>query len=57
MSSRAARGNVTDPKGYYAILEISPSASESEIKKAYKKLAVRHHPGSIFSFNIFLYYQ
>jgi len=57
MSSRAARGNVDDPKGYYAILEISPSASESEIKKAYKKLAVRHHPGLIFSFNIIVYYQ
>jgi DnaJ family protein C protein 7 len=31
-------------KDYYKILEISKDASESEIKKAYRKLALQHHP-------------
>lgn len=31
-------------KDYYAILGVSPSATESEIKSAFRKLAVRYHP-------------
>ena len=31
-------------KNYYAILELEPSASVPEIKKAYRKLALRYHP-------------
>jgi curved DNA-binding protein CbpA len=31
-------------KDYYAILGISPTATESEIKKAFRRLAVRYHP-------------
>jgi len=33
-----------DPKGYYQTLNIPMNASSSEIKKAYKSLAVKWHP-------------
>jgi len=31
-------------KDYYKILDVSKSASADEIKKAYRKLAMKHHP-------------
>ena len=31
-------------KDYYAILGIPASATESEVKRAFRKLAVRYHP-------------
>lgn len=31
-------------KDYYKILEIDRNASDSDIKKAYKSLALKHHP-------------
>lgn len=31
-------------KDYYKILEVEKDANENEIKRAYKKLAVKHHP-------------
>lgn len=31
-------------KDYYSILELAPSASTADIKKAYRRLALLHHP-------------
>ena len=31
-------------KNYYNILEVSKNASQNDIKKAYKKLAIKWHP-------------
>ena len=35
---------MANPTNYYDILGVDKSASESEIKKAYRKLAMQHHP-------------
>ncbi|KAK6624773.1 hypothetical protein RUM44_011633 [Polyplax serrata] len=32
------------PKNYYEILQVKKNAKEDDIKKAYRKLALRHHP-------------
>ena len=29
---------------YYDILEVSPTANETELKKAYRRLALKFHP-------------
>ena len=34
----------TQIKDYYQILEIPEQATEEQVKKAYRKLALEHHP-------------
>lgn len=38
---------VKDSSSAYKILEITPEATDDEIKKAYKKMAVKHHPDKV----------
>src|SRR6478736_6916451 len=33
-----------DPRGYYALLHVSPDASRQEIGRAFRVLMRRHHP-------------
>ena len=39
--------NVNDLDRFYKILEISKDASDSEVKKAYRKMAVKYHPDKL----------
>ena len=39
---KAARD--ADPQQLYAVLELAPGASADDIKRSYRKLAVKHHP-------------
>ena len=35
---------MADPKGLYACLDVNAKASDDEIKRAYRRLALQHHP-------------
>ena len=38
------RGRQPDDKDYYATMGVAKDAGEAEIKKAYRKLALKWHP-------------
>merc|ERR1712060_422868 len=43
MGGRGPRKDVDTTK-FYKLLEVDKNAGDAEIKKAYRKLAVKHHP-------------
>ena len=44
-SSRSSSGTSLDSA--YAILEITPSATDDEVKSAYRRMAMKHHPDKV----------
>lgn len=38
---------VPDTDSYYKILEINPSATDDEVKKSYRKMAMKYHPDKV----------
>tara|TARA_B110000977_G_C10987341_1_gene458461 strand:+ start:362 stop:1090 length:729 start_codon:yes stop_codon:yes gene_type:complete len=36
-----------EPKQYYKILELETTATDNEVKKAYRKMAMKHHPDKL----------
>ena len=43
-NSNSPSVNEVDESDYYAILGVARNASQEEIKKSYKRLALKHHP-------------
>eukprot|EP01036_Dinobryon_divergens_P010814 gene10814-14509_t len=41
---RGAPSGPVDNEGLYKVLGVAKGADEAEIKKAYKKMALKHHP-------------
>ena len=37
----------TNLEAAYKVLEISPNATDEEVRKAYRKLALKHHPDRV----------
>lgn len=37
----------SDPNWAYTALEIEPSASDEEVKKAYRRMAMKYHPDKV----------
>lgn len=47
INSNSQAATMVVDTAYYDILAVKPTATELEIKKAYRKMAIVHHPGSL----------
>ena len=47
IASMAAPEKTSTPDSDYAILGVSPSATDAEVRSAYRKMAMKHHPDKV----------
>jgi DnaJ like chaperone protein len=47
LGSLHAMFRMDDPDAAYAVLEIEPTATDEEVKKAYRRMALKHHPDRV----------
>jgi DnaJ like chaperone protein len=47
LGSLSAMFRQSDPNAAYDVLEIAPSATEEEVKKAYRRMAMKYHPDKV----------
>lgn len=47
LGSLSAMFRTADPSAAYAVLEIEPSATDEEVKKAYRRMAMKYHPDKV----------
>ena len=46
-SIRAMFAPKADPEADYRVLEVSPQATDDEIRKAYRRMSMKHHPDKV----------
>jgi len=49
LASLSAMFRASDPAAAYEVLEIGPDATDEEVKKAYRRMAVKFHPDKVAS--------
>lgn len=47
LGSLSAMFRTADPSAAYQILEVAPDASDDEVKKAYRRMAMKYHPDKV----------
>ncbi|HRP00050.1 MAG TPA: TerB family tellurite resistance protein [Flavobacteriales bacterium] len=47
LGSLSAMFRTADPSAAYSILEIAPEATDEEVKKAYRRMAMKYHPDKV----------